>query len=306
LALALTYLGNAADGNALAHEGLCRARTLGARQLEALFLNALSVIADSRVDRLPSLDMDEQDLLLNRELGNRRHEAIALGNLGSGWLRLGEHTQARHYLEESLRLARAVGDRATQPDALTNLSVLALRQGDEALALTHAQAALDIASAVQSPEFEATALYALGNAELALGHFAPATVIFERAYAVALALDNAAQFDARAGQARVALAQGDTVGAMQAVESLLSQLAGGGTLEGTKAPYLIRLTCHQVLARVGDPRATALLASAHAELMALAATLTDAAPRHNFMNNIPEHRAIVASFSVVQTVNTCS
>jgi class 3 adenylate cyclase/tetratricopeptide (TPR) repeat protein len=306
LALALTYLGNAADGNALAHEGLCRARTLGARQLEALFLNALSVIADSRVDRLPSLDMDEQDLLLNRELGNRRHEAIALGNLGSGWLRLGEHTQARHYLEESLRLARAVGDRATQPDALTNLSVLALRQGDEALALTHAQAALDIASAVQSPEFEATALCALGNAELALGHFAPATVIFERAYAVALALDNAAQFDARAGQARVALAQGDTVGAMQAVESLLSQLAGGGTLEGTKAPYLIRLTCHQVLARVGDPRATALLASAHAELMALAATLTDAAPRHNFMNNIPEHSAIVASFSVAQTANTCS
>ncbi len=298
LALALTYLGDIAAGSELAQTGLSSARTLGFRQLEALFLNALSVIAESRVDRLPSLDFDEQDLQINRELGNRRNEAIALGNLGSGWLRLGEHVQARRYLEESLRLASAVGDRATQPDALTNLSVLALREDDPLQALQRAQAALEIAIAVQSPEFEAGALCALGDAELALRHDAPATLAYQRAHGVALANDSAAQHDAKAGLARVALAQGDRDAALQAAEGLLAHLTEGGTLAGTKAPYLIRLTCWQVLAAVGESGATDLLATVHADLQALAATISDAALRSSFLNNIPEHRAIVAAWSV--------
>jgi tetratricopeptide (TPR) repeat protein len=306
LALALAYLGNVADGHGLAQDGLFRARTLGARQLEALFLNALSVIDDSQVDRLPSLDMDEQDLLINRELGNRRHQAIALVNLGRGWLRLGEHTQARRYLDEGLQLARAVGDRATQPDTLSTLSVLALRQDNAILALTHALAALDIANALQSPAFEASALWALGNAELALGRHAAATAAFERARDLALVLDNVSQYDAMAGLARVALEKDDVTGAMQVIDALLTHLVGNGRLEDTEAPFLIRLTCHQVLVRNGDPRAIELLTNAHAELHALATTITDAALRHSFMNNIPEHRAIVAAFSVVQTANTSS
>jgi tetratricopeptide (TPR) repeat protein len=196
-----------------------------------------------------------------------------------------------------LQLARAVGDRALQPDTLTNLSVLALRQGDNTLALHHAQEALEISIAVQSPEFETAALCSLANAELAMGRHAAAAATFERAQAVALALDNAMQHDARAGLARVALAVGDGVTAMHQVEALLSHLSGGGTLAGTKAPCLIRLTCHQVLAQVGDRRANELISGAHAELQSLAATLPDAALRHSFLNNIPEHSAILVAWS---------
>lgn len=299
LALALTYLGAAAQGNTLAHTGLASARRLGARQLEALFLNALSFIADCQLDRLASLELDQQDLLINRELGNRRNEAIALGNLGNGWLRLGEHTLTRQHLEQGLRLACAVGDRATQANTLTNLSLLALRQGDDTLALVQAHRALDLASAVQSPEFEAIALCALGNAELALGRHAAASAAFEQAQVLALKLGNATQYDASAGLARAALAQGDAASALQAVQTLLTHLADGGTLKGTEAPYLIRLSCHQVLARAGDPRATELLESAHAELQATAAAIADAALRQSFLHNIPEHRAIVAAWAVL-------
>jgi tetratricopeptide (TPR) repeat protein len=219
---------------------------------------------------------------------------------------LGEHAQARRYLEEGLQLARAVGDRATQPDTLSTLSMLALRQGDEVLALALAQTALDMASAVQSPAFEASALWALGNAELALERHAAASAAFERARALARTLDNATQYDAMAGLARVALSQDDVKGALLAIEALLSHLAGNGPLEDTEAPFLIRLTCHQVLARNGDPRATELLTNAHAELQTLAASAADPALRHSFLNNIPEHRAIVAAFSMAQTVNACS
>ena len=295
LALAHCYLGQTTAGQALAQDGLREARALGARALEALFLNALSVIADSQADRIASLEMDQQDLLINRELGNRRNEAIALGNLGHGWLRLGQHTQARRLLEDSLRLARAISDHATQPNTLTNLSLLALRQGDDALALAHAQMALDLAIEVQSPDFEAIALCALGHAELALGRHLAARTAFERAHAVALRLDNATQHDASAGLARVALAQNDVAAALQAVQELLARLSDSAALEGTEAPHLIRLTCHQVLARAGDTRAPKLLTQAHAELLVVAVTISDSGLRHSFLNNIPEHRLIMAA-----------
>ena len=297
LALAHSYLGDADTGQALALDGLHKARTLAARALEALFLNALSVIADMQADRIASLEMDQQDLLINRELGNRRNEAIALGNLGHGWLRLGEAAQARQMLEDSLRLARAISDHATQPATLTNLSLLALRHGDDALALAHAQAALDIATEVQSPDFEVIALCALGNAELALGRYPAAQAAFGRARSLALRIDSAAQKDASAGLGRVALAQDDVAGAMRAIEGLLQCLhSSSNALQGTEAPHLIHLTCHQILARAGDTRAGPILAHAHAELLVLALTIGDPELRRSFLHNIPEHRAIMAAW----------
>ena len=301
LALAHTYLGDATAGQALAQDGLLKTRALAARAHEALFLNALSVIADAQVDRIASLELDQQDLLINRELGNRRNEAIALGNLGHGWLRLGEHVQARKMLEDSLRLARAISDHATQPNTLINLSLLALREGDDALALAHARAALDIAIEVQSPDFEAIALCSLGNAELALGRYPAALAAFEQAHSLAFRLDGATQHDASAGVARVALAQNDVAAALQAIGPLLRHLSDDSSLKGTEAPHLIRLTCYQVLAHVDNARAVKLLAHAHAELLIVAVTITDAQLRHSFLHQIPEHRAIVAAWETDPT-----
>ena len=60
---------------------------------------------------------------------------------------------------------------------------------------------------------------------------------------------------------------------------------------------LIRLTCYQVLQRAGDSRAAEVLAGAHVGLQSRAATITDTALCHGFLNNIPEHRAIVAAWA---------
>jgi tetratricopeptide (TPR) repeat protein len=235
-------------------------------------------------------------LLIDRELGRRHGEAITLGNLGNAWLGLGEYDQARRHLEEGLRLTRAVGDRASEPFPLICLSEVALRQGDAATALAHALSALDIAIAVQSPESETSALCTLGDVELALGHHAAAALAYERANAVALTIDDPMQYDAAAGLARVALAQGDVARALVPVEGLLAHLMGGGTLEGTEKPRLIELSCHQVLASAGDPRAAELLARAYAEIEVRAAAIADPTLRHSFLNEVPEHREIVAAF----------
>ena len=87
---------------------------------------------------------------------------------------------------------------------------------------------------------------------------------------------------------------------MQAVERLMAHLGSGGTFEGTDAPRLISLICHQVLARSGDPRAGAMLSTTHADLQVRAAVIADAGWRDGYLNNIPEHREIVALWAASQ------
>ena len=233
LASALALLGDAPAGKALAEQGLADSRSLGLRLIESLFLNTLSFIANVQDDPVLTLELCEQNLPIDRELGDSRGEAISLLNLGIAWLNFGELAQARRHLEESLRLTRAVGDRLLESNVLNPLSQLSLRLGDDALALAHAQSALDISIAAEDPRTRALALFRLGNAELALGRHEAAAAAFEGARAVALSIDNPHPFDAEAGLARVALAQGDLAAAMMTVERLLAHLTDGDALEGT-------------------------------------------------------------------------
>ena len=149
---------------------------------------------------------------------------------------------------------------------------------------------------MRDPHNEAIALCLVGHAELAQERYAAAADAYERAHAVALAIEGGQRYDAAAGLARVALAQGDTAGALLPVERLLAHIAGGGTLDGTEGRQLIRLSCHQVLARAEDPRAAEVLASAYAEVQARAATIADTTLRCTFLQ-IPEHREIVAAWT---------
>jgi hypothetical protein len=82
------------------------------------------------------------------------------------------------------------------------------------------------------------------------------------------------------------------------VEALLARRVGGETWYGADT-RLVLWTCHRVLAQAGDPRAPVLLADAHAELQARAATISDATLRASFLANVPHHRAIAAAWTAV-------
>jgi len=296
VAYAHANLGDPATGKSLAQQGLAEARSRGLRYNEALFLNALSVIANQQDDLVGFLELTQQTLVIDRMAGNLRLEAVTLGNLGVAWLNLGELEHAQHELEEGLRLRRANGDRHAETGTLCNLSTLALWQGDLARAHALARSAVDIALAAEAHFWEALALVCLGNAELALGHHAAATEACEQARARALEIGHALQYDATAGLARVALAVNDPDAALRQVEPVLAHLAGGGNLEGTDWPRLVELTCHKALDRAGDTRATAVLERMHRSLQARAATIKDANLRHSFLNRIPHHREIVRAW----------
>jgi hypothetical protein len=149
--------------------------------------------------------------------------------------------------------------------------------------------------AAKARSWEAFALLRLGDAELALGRRYAAHEAFARARAVALEIDDTLQHDAAAGLARVALAEGNGVAALQAMQSVLDHIAGGGTLQGTEA-RMIEWTMHRVLARAHDPRAGEWLARAHDALQAQAERLPTSVLRQEFLTNIPYHREIMAAW----------
>ena len=243
------------------------------------------------------LELARQSLAIDRETGNRRTEAVTLGILGASWMGLGDHVQAKRDLEEGLRLVRSNGDRSPECTALINLSQLALWQGDDVRALALANSAQETAVSAEARDWEAVAVLYIGHAEHALGHYAAAAQAYERARARAREIGHPMEHIATAGLARVALVQGDTVAALRQVEGVLAYLDEGGKLEGTESSKFIESTCHQVLARSGDPRAAEWLERAHTHLMVKAATIPDATLREGFFNNIPEHREIVAAWA---------
>ena len=301
LAMSLAFKARHAQGQVIAQETLAEARALGLRRVEGLLLNALAVIAGMLNDDVSALELDQQSLVAYAAAGDRRNEAIAYGNIGAGWLGLGELTRARQQLEEGLRMMRANGERALEVSPLCALSALALWQGNDALALVHARLAVETAIAVHARDQEAAALCRVGNAELALGRHVAATRAFESARARASEIASPFVHDAAAGLARVALAQGNGRAAMQALESLLAlgakTSADDDPLRGAETPRLIEWTCHRVLRSANDPRAAEWLVRAHAALQAQEAAISDAELRTGFIDNIPFHREIAAAWA---------
>jgi tetratricopeptide (TPR) repeat protein len=300
LAIAVSLLGDPVHGKSLGLEGLAAARELGLRSIESLFLNALSVIAGIQDDTMMSLEMDQQRLLVDRELGNPRNEAISLGNLGSEWLSLGEFAKSRVHLEEGLRLTRSVGDRggeATPTRQFVPARSAARRR--HTCYVAGPTRRRDGTSRAQ-PDRRGLCTVPLRYAELALGRMTHATAAFKRARAVASAIDDGQRFDASAGLALSALAEDDLESAMEAVDALLAHLASVHSFEGAEQSRRILLTCYRVLQRTNDPRAAEVLKMAHGELQAKAATINNPELRHSYLTNLVEHREIVMAWGAHQ------
>jgi len=296
LADALGAQGRHAEGEAIARDGLARARALGLRRAEGVFLNTLSFIASEQDDQVTGLALDLEDLPIWRELGDLQGESVALGNIGGDWLWFGELGQARRYLSDALKVSRSIGARFMQLGPLGDLSEVALREGDAAQALALAREALDSAVEIHAADFEAKLMYRVGDAELALGHHAEAATAYERAEVKGREIGLGVELDARAGRVRVALARGDVAGAMAIVEPLLA--AADGPMDGANA-RLVLYSCHRALAAAGDARVGQLLERAHEALAHRAATISDGALRESFLARIAEHAEIMAAMAAM-------
>jgi len=288
-------------GQRVAQRCLQLARAQGQVFVQAQCLNTLAQIAAQRQDPVGRLQLHEQELVLRKQLDDRRPEAIVLANLGGGWLDLGELFLARRYSDEALRQLRAMGYRQAECGVLCNLSRLERWLGGSALALDLAHQAVQAANDAGSQPWEAYALGLVGDSQLALGQHAAAKQVYARALAVEIEFKEPHQFETRAGLARLALVQGDFTTAMQHVQRVLDHEAATGLAHGAENAVRVDLVCHLVLSSLDDPRAPAWLERAQGQLQDMAARISDPALRRSFLGNIPEHRAVTTAWAVAQT-----
>ena len=293
-------------GQAVMHQGrldeaqrvlldtLHAARTLGFVGAQARCINALGILAERRDDRVGALALFREGLDLDRQVGNRRNEAIGLGNVGLLLLALRDVAGAQRDLDAALQMIRQNGDRAAELPRLQGMSALMLWQGDIDRALALARSALECATALQARDRVVSAWVCLADAQASLGQHTVAAQAYADARVLGEELGRGHRFDASAGLARLLLAQGEISGAVQALQPLLSS---DPTFPGAEWPRKIELTMYQVLAAAGDPRAAEWLQRAHHTLMAKADAITDMALRQMFLTNIPHHVEIAALWS---------
>jgi tetratricopeptide (TPR) repeat protein len=148
--------------------------------------------APEEAERVPlqnvSGGLAEQRLAAARRSGDRRREAIALGDLGFFHHHDGDSRSAITLLEQALAMMRELGNRADEQDLMGHLGMatLAVGQGDRALPLL--EQALAGARAAGEPYAEKTALEHLGHAHSQLRNPARAIALLEQALAIAEAV----------------------------------------------------------------------------------------------------------------------
>ena len=90
---------------------LAIAREIGDRRDEGNALGNLGLAWDDLDEPRKAIEYYEQNLAIAREIGDRRGEGNALGNLGIAWADLGETRKAIEYYEQDLAITREIGDR---------------------------------------------------------------------------------------------------------------------------------------------------------------------------------------------------
>jgi tetratricopeptide (TPR) repeat protein len=290
-------LGELDAARALVDEALDLARAAGDDAALAAALRRISAYYYETGDQARAVELGNEAEASAWRAGDRAQVATILGNRGYAHAQLGLAKRARTALEEALRLHEALGDRRGRAYVLQNLGWAHLRAGDGRNARRLEEEALRELTAMSDVFGQAACLLYLGHiaeqardAAGAARRFSEAHEAFGRAGARAPALD------CMAGLARCALAQGQLEAARQAAAEVWQQLADRGPA-GMDLPGLAYLICGEVFEALGEPGpAGEVLTAGYREIMARAEKISDPERRQSYLENVPEHRALVAQW----------
>ncbi|NJN66886.1 MAG: tetratricopeptide repeat protein [Chloroflexaceae bacterium] len=279
-------------------ESLTICRAILDRQGEGVVLCSLGTSQNEQGFYSAAINYYEQAVRICEAIGDRYTEANALNELGLSYHYLGDYGRSQTYYRRALAIRQTIGDQQGVGRMFALLGLLAHHQGAHEKALASCQQALQVAQ-------ESGYLYEQGNAWLYLGHILAALGDWPaatEAYTAALTLcckigrENQSM-EARAGLARVALAQGNLPLARNHIDEVLTCLTRDPWLPGTDEPFRVYLTCSQVLLANQDARAPEVLRTAWALLQERAAQIEDDRLRHSFLENVAAHRELLAAQS---------
>jgi len=168
---------------------LAIAREAGLRSGEGIALGSLGNVYDQMGDYAQAITYHTQDLAIARCLGEKQGEAAALVNLANAHDELGHQQQAIELYHQALAIARQIGDRWGEGLTLANLGETLVKVGQHETALVYLQTALKILQRQDARAIEAATYKWLGVLYQAMDDRQQATAAFDRAIALATALE---------------------------------------------------------------------------------------------------------------------
>jgi len=268
-------------------------RVVGDRQGEGLTLVNLGAIALRLGDCDQARAFNQEALQICHEIGDRRGEAVAVHNLGLWAMKVGAYETARGWLEEGLRIRRKISERRGEIGSLQALTMLSYVLDDDENAQAYGRRAVQVAQEIGEPHSQAFSLIALGRACLSAGALEEAEEAYRRSLEMRRSLDQLhLTLDPLAGLAQVAF----RTDRLDEAASLAAQVwdgLGGQWPEAALDPLWLYLSCYQILAAAGDPRAGVTIRSGHQLLLEKAATSADETERRSFFENVAVNREIV-------------
>jgi tetratricopeptide (TPR) repeat protein len=298
-ALALTAVVDLARGDQPAvlqgiEEALRRARRLGDENMLAFVLFRAAFCYSELGDTARAHQLQLEQIELDHRLGDRDQEVTGLGNMGSGFLGLGLYKQARAALEQASQIAGALGARRSLAYDLMNLGEIYRVSGDLRKARQLTEQALQEISPSQDARGKVFALDDLGCVLLAMGDAPGASRRFTEAHELALNQGSAAlACESTAGLAACAIQQGQLDEARKYVHQAWDHLKEHGWL-GMSNPGTVYRACAETFDALGEDENTRMvIQSAHQALMDVADKINVPAWRQSFLENVPDHRAIM-------------
>jgi len=272
-------------------------RKLGDARGQVNALLMIGTVRGYRGDHTGAHQSLTEALSLCRSIGWRHGETYILGNLGGVLFNLGDYEAARDYYQQALAICRDVQDREGESVSLDTLGLVQLRLGNPAGAIELLHKALPIQEAIGDRRGVGFTLSHLGHALADSGMLDDAAQAFARALINRRELDpdSPLAVDDLAGQARVALAQGDAARAEQFAGEAVTWIESHGET-GIEYPTQAYLFCYRALsAAAGSDQAAlaqarAVLYRGQAYLEAQAAGIQDPALRRSYLENIPFNR----------------
>lgn len=204
---------------------------------------------------------------------------------------MGSYTQAKSWFDQAEQMLHVLHFPARETYlGLLPHAMLAHFMGNQPQALHYSERGWQMAHELYGQADQADALVILGFVREQVPDLVAATRAYQQALDryVSLELHHKAA-EALAGLARVALQQGDGPIAQCYIDRILPMIKAQGPL-GLDEPFLIYLTCYQVLAANDEPQASALLQLGYDRLQSYSSKIEDPSLQQSFLQNVPVHR----------------
>lgn len=184
LAIACIITGLYQDAVSYLQTALKIAQEVGDKRGEGDALGNLGIAYADLGQPRKAVEFYEQAMVVAHEIGDRRGERNALGNLGSVCIESGEPRKAVDFYERSLVISREIGDRGGEAIALNNLGNAYKYLGEPRKAIKYCERALVIVRGIGNRRGEGNALGNLGNAYLDMDKPRKAIELYKQSLAI--------------------------------------------------------------------------------------------------------------------------